>query len=58
MLSFPWKKETFNKKTHMDYALFALVVLCVVFGLVMMHSTSSYNGEVKFYFLESTFLSY
>ncbi len=31
-----------------DYSLFVIVLILVVFGLVMLYSTSSYNGRVKF----------
>lgn len=36
------RRETF------DYGLLVLVLLLVVFGLVMLYSTSAYNGHVKF----------
>lgn len=33
---------------YFDYSLLFLVIFLVCFGLVVMYSTSSYNGEVKF----------
>ena len=37
-----------KKKEKLDIALLALVLILVVFGLVMLMSTSAYNGRVKF----------
>ena len=41
----------------MDYTLLLIVVLLVVIGLVILYSTSAYNGQVKFhdsfYYLKS-----
>ena len=36
------------RRKSFDYSLFVIVLLLVVFGLVMLYSTSSYNGMVKF----------
>lgn len=33
----------------MDYGLLILVIFMVIFGLVMLYSTSKWNGEVKFH---------
>ena len=33
----------------MDYTLLLIVVLLVVIGLVILYSTSAYNGQVKFH---------
>lgn len=33
---------------YFDYSLLFIVIFLVCFGLVMLYSTSSYNGEVKF----------
>lgn len=38
-----------NKKRHYDETLLTVVVILVAVGLVMLYSTSSYNGEVKFH---------
>ncbi len=38
-----------NKKRHYDETMLAVVVILVAVGLVMLYSTSSYNGEVKFH---------
>ena len=32
-----------------DYTMLAVVLLLVVIGLVLLYSTSSYNGQVKFH---------
>ena len=42
----PLKKPS-EKKT--DGALFILVLILVVLGLVILYSTSAYNGRVKFH---------
>ena len=39
-----------NKKRHYDETMLAVVVILVAVGLVMLYSTSSYNGEVKFHY--------
>ena len=38
-----------NKKGHYDETLLTVVIILVAVGLVMLYSTSSYNGEVKFH---------
>ena len=38
-----------EKKKRMDYTLLIIVLLLVVIGLVILYSTSSYNGRVKFH---------
>ena len=38
-----------KKKRHYDETMLAVVVILVAVGLVMLYSTSSYNGEVKFH---------
>ena len=38
-----------NKKGHYDETLLTVVIVLVAIGLVMLYSTSSYNGEVKFH---------
>lgn len=40
--------EEKGKKKRMDYSLLLIVFLLVVVGLVILYSTSSYNGQVKF----------
>ena len=37
------------KKRKYDLTLLAALGVLVVFGLVILYSTSSYNGEVKFH---------
>ena len=37
-----------NRKKY-DYTLLAAVFLLVIMGLVILYSTSAYNGEVKFH---------
>ncbi len=46
---FRWleKRATKEEKT-VDVTLLAVVLVLVIFGLFMLYSTSSYNGEVKF----------
>ena len=41
--------EEKGKKGLMDYTLLLIVVLLVVIGLVILYSTSAYNGQVKFH---------
>ena len=36
-------------KKKMDYILVLLVVLLMAFGLVILYSTSAYNGRVRFH---------
>lgn len=53
-------KRTDTKDT-VDYVLLILVLVLVVFGLVILYSTSSYNGRVKFadpaYYLKKQFFA-
>ena len=37
-----------RQRQAFDESLFGIVLILVVFGLVMLYSTSSYNGQVKF----------
>lgn len=37
-----------KKVRYFDYSLLFIVIFLVCFGLVMLYSTSSYNGQVKF----------
>ena len=41
--------ERSGKKRHYDETLLTVVIILVVIGLVMLYSTSAYNGEVKFH---------
>ena len=41
--------EEKRKKKQMDYSLLLIVFLLVVVGLVILYSTSAYNGQVKFH---------
>ena len=41
--------ERSEKKRHYDETLLTVVIVLVVIGLVMLYSTSAYNGEVKFH---------
>lgn len=38
-----------SKKLHYDYTMLIVVLLLVVIGLVLLYSTSAYNGQVKFH---------
>lgn len=38
-----------EKKQRMDYTLLVMVLLLVIVGLVILYSTSAYNGQVKFH---------
>lgn len=38
-----------HKKKNYDYSMIAVVFLLAVIGLVILYSTSSYNGQVKFH---------
>ena len=38
-----------EKKRRIDYTLLVMVLLLVIVGLVILYSTSAYNGEVKFH---------
>ena len=50
-----------DTKESVDYVLLILVLLLVVFGLVVLYSTSAYNGRVKFadpaYYLRKQFFA-
>ena len=37
-----------KKVRYFDYSLLFLVIFLVCFGLVILYSTSSYNGQLKF----------
>ena len=41
--------HTRHTRRKYDYTLLAAVMLLVVIGLVLLYSTSSYNGQVKFH---------
>ena len=41
-------KEIRQRREPFDYSLLLVVLILVVFGLVVLYSTSSYNGMVKF----------
>lgn len=41
--------ERSSGKRHYDETLLAVVIILIAIGLVMLYSTSSYNGEVKFH---------
>jgi len=38
-----------KKKRSFDYVLLLLVIFLVIFGLIILYSTSAYNGRVKFH---------
>ena len=38
-----------NRKREFDYGLLVVVLLLVIIGLVILYSTSAYNGRVKFH---------
>ena len=42
------KSRTENRIKKPDMTMLALVLLLVAFGLVMLFSTSAYNGRVRF----------
>ena len=50
-----------DTKDSVDYVLLVLVLILVVFGLVVLYSTSAYNGRVKFadpaYYLKKQFFA-
>ncbi len=50
-----------SKKGRFDYGLLAVVLLLVIIGLVILYSTSAYNGRVKFhdsfYYLKKQFFA-
>ncbi|MEG0721909.1 MAG: FtsW/RodA/SpoVE family cell cycle protein, partial [Lachnospiraceae bacterium] len=35
-------------KKHYDYSLLVIVFMLVIVGLIILYSTSAYNGQVKF----------
>ncbi|MCI8293538.1 MAG: putative lipid II flippase FtsW [Hespellia sp.] len=41
--------ESPKKKRHYDYTLLVVVVILAVIGLILLYSTSTYNGQVKFH---------
>lgn len=46
---FQWlKKRATEREKAVDITLLAGVLILVIFGLMMLYSTSSYNGELKF----------
>ena len=38
-----------KKKRGFDYGLLVVVLILVIIGLIILYSTSSYNGQVKFH---------
>ncbi|OUO80666.1 cell division protein [Blautia sp. An249] len=50
-----------EKDSKIDHTLLVLVLILVVFGMVMLYSTSAYNGRVKFddsaYYFKKQFLA-
>ena len=43
------KRERSSKPTrYFDYSLLFIIIFLVCFGLVMLYSTSSYDGQLKF----------
>ncbi len=48
MVKWPLKREVVTSDKTIDYILLVCVLLVVGFGLLMLYSTGSYNGEVKF----------
>ncbi len=54
------RRQTGTKES-VDYVLLILVLILVVFGLVVLYSTSAYNGRVKFadsaYYLKKQFFA-
>ncbi|OYP21378.1 cell division protein, partial [Lachnotalea glycerini] len=42
------KSHRRKKEHYFDYSLLFIIIFLVCFGLVMLYSTSSYNGQVKF----------
>lgn len=57
------RNRTRKKKTtsYFDYSLLFIIIFLIGFGFVMMYSTSSYNGQVKFgdsaYYLKKQILA-
>ena len=43
------RERTGSKPTrYFDYSLLFIIIFLVCFGLVMLYSTSSYDGQLKF----------
>ncbi len=42
------ERKKHKKATYFDYGLLFFVIFLIGFGLVMLYSTSAYNGQVKF----------
>lgn len=42
------ERKKHKKTTYFDYGLLFFVIFLIGFGLVMLYSTSAYNGQVKF----------
>ncbi len=61
MVRWPLKSKVTASDKTIDYPLLVCVLLVVVFGLVMLYSTGSYNGRVKFgdagYYLKKQFFA-
>ena len=54
-------REKRKRREPFDYSLLLVVLILVGFGLVMLYSTSSWNGQVKFadkaYYLKKQFFA-
>lgn len=48
MLDLPKERKVTSRGTRVDYTLCIIVFIFVVFGLVVLYSTSAYNGQNKF----------
>ncbi len=48
MVKWPKKNKVTTSEKTIDYTLLVCVLLVVAFGLLMLYSVGSYNGEVKF----------
>ncbi len=61
MGKWPLKRQVAASDKTIDYPLLVCVLLVVGFGLVMLYSTGSYNGQVKFsdpaYYLKKQFFA-
>ena len=57
----PTGREKRKRREPFDYSLLLVVLILVGFGLVMLYSTSSWNGQVKFadkaYYLKKQFFA-